>query len=80
MAVYYTKQIASALHYAHTNQLIHRDVKPENFLLGADYEVLLADFGIASLAHSSKSLSTQEVAGTVAYMAPEQIEGKPAQS
>ena len=46
----------------------------------ASYEVLLSDFGVASLAHSSKSLSTQEVAGTIAYMAPEQIEGKPRQA
>ncbi|HEX7736201.1 MAG TPA: serine/threonine-protein kinase [Ktedonobacteraceae bacterium] len=80
MAVYYVKQVASALQHAHNNQLIHRDVKPENFLLGANYEVLLGDFGISSLAHSSKSLSTQEVAGTIAYMAPEQIEGKPRQA
>ena len=40
-------------------------------------EVLLSDFGLAALAHSSGSLSTQEAMGTLAYMAPEQIEGHP---
>jgi serine/threonine protein kinase len=73
----YVKQIAAALQYAHLEKLIHRDVKPENMLLGPNNEVLLSDFGIATVARSSRSQSTQEMAGTVAYMAPEQIRGKP---
>src|SRR5437016_1131976 len=71
------KQMADALQYAHEQKFIHRDVKPENMLLGRREEVLLSDFGIATIAHSSGSLSTNEAVGTLAYMAPEQIEGHP---
>ena len=73
----YVKQLAAALEYAHEQKFIHRDVKPENMLLGRQEEMLLSDFGLAVLAHSSASLSTQEVIGTLPYMAPEQIEGHP---
>src|SRR5258708_25804835 len=77
LVVSYVKQIADALQYAHEEKLIHRDVKPENMLLGRRNEVLLSDFGIALVAQNSRSQRTQEAIGTVAYMAPEQIQGKP---
>lgn len=73
----YVKQVADALQTAHDEKLIHRDIKPENMLLGRRNEILLSDFGIALVAQSSRYQNTQEVAGTVAYMAPEQIQGKP---
>src|SRR6266851_2913567 len=77
--VSFVKQVAAALQYAHEQKLIHRDVKPENMLLGRREEVLLSDFGIATIAHSTDSLSAsgQGAVGTIAYMAPEQIEGHP---
>ncbi len=75
--VAYVTQIAQALAYAHTNKLIHRDVKPENMLLSADGSVLLSDFGIVATAHSTASMKTIDATGTVAYMAPEHIKGQP---
>src|SRR2546430_2925198 len=75
--VNYTKQVAEALQYAHEKKLIHRDIKPENMLLGRNNEVLLSDFGIAIITQSSRYQVTQEAAGTITYMAPEQIQGKP---
>src|SRR5438876_6622650 len=73
------KQVADALQYAHEQKFIHRDVKPENMLVGRRQEVLLSDFGIATIAHSTSSLnaSAEGTSGTLAYMAPEQIEGHP---
>ncbi len=75
--VSYVKQVAEALHYAHGQRLIHRDVKPENMLIGRRNEVVLSDFGIASIAHSTSSMTAQASIGTVPYMAPEQIQEHP---
>ena len=73
----YVKQVANALQYAHDAKVIHRDVKPENLLLGRQNEILLSDFGIAVVAQSTFTQLTQEMTGTIAYMAPEQLQAHP---
>ena len=69
--------MAEALGYIHSQKLIHRDVKPENMLLGPRNEVLLTEFDLAIISQSSRSQQTQEAVGSVTYMAPEQLKGKP---
>ena len=75
--VSYVTQVASALQYAHEDRLVHRDVKPENMLIGGQNQILLSDFGIATIAHGTSSQSVETMAGTIPYMAPEQIQGHP---
>jgi serine/threonine protein kinase len=77
VVVNYTKQIADPLQYAHDQKVIHRDVKPQNLLLGPHNDILLSDFGIATVSESSRLANKQDIAGTAVYMAPEQFKGQP---
>jgi serine/threonine-protein kinase len=70
------RQLASALHCAHTHGVIHRDVNPSNVVLGPQGEVKLMDFGLA--VESGGDADAEPVGmGTPGYMAPEQVTGEP---
>ena len=73
----YIQQIADALEYAHSEHIVHCDIKPDNILLAQDGRLLLSDFGIAQVVHTTLPNTTRGPAGTPEYMAPEQFLGKP---
>jgi tetratricopeptide (TPR) repeat protein len=72
-----TEAIASALDYAHSKGVIHRDVKPTNILFRSDGTPVLTDFGIARVLDTTQLTASASLTGTPAYMSPEQANGQP---
>ena len=69
-------QLVSALYYLHSNRILHRDMKPQNILIGKGGKIKLCDFGFARTMSSSTFVLTS-IKGTPLYMAPELVQEKP---
>lgn len=75
-AVGYAVQIGEALQEAHAKGIVHRDVKSENIMINSKNQIKVMDFGLAKLRGSVKLTKSSSTTGTLAYMAPEQIQGQ----
>jgi hypothetical protein len=71
------RQVLEGLRAAHALGIVHRDIKPANMLLTRSGQVKIADLGLAVIPGSESERSAQSIAGTAAYMAPEQAQGSP---
>ncbi|HXX63237.1 MAG TPA: serine/threonine-protein kinase, partial [Bacteroidota bacterium] len=79
-AVGYAIQACEALHEAHANGIVHRDIKSENLMVTSRDRLKVMDFGLARLKGSTRLTKPHSTLGTLAYMAPEQIQGGEADS
>src|SRR5690606_39867325 len=69
------KQLPSAITHAHQNQIVHRDIKPQNILIDHNGHVMITDFGIALALSATSITQTNSVLGSVHYLSPEQARG-----
>lgn len=74
-AMFYFRQIMSAMQYCHTFNICHRDLKPENILLNSKNQVKIADFGMAAL-HQSEGHRLETACGSPHYAAPELLKNR----
>lgn len=78
-SVVLTERVARAIHHAHDQGIVHRDIKPGNLLLGSDGMVKVSDFGLARNFEKDATITkSQAILGTPAYMAPEQARSEEA--
>jgi eukaryotic-like serine/threonine-protein kinase len=70
------QQVCNAVHFAHSRRVVHRDVKPDNVMIGAFGEVYLLDWGIALRLDSPEDVASKALVGTPAYLAPEMLDGR----
>ena len=68
-------QVADALDYAHRQGVVHRDIKPSNLLLDSQGNVWVTDFGLAKLLEGEELSRSQDVVGTLRFIAPERFRG-----
>ena len=69
-------QVAEALGYAHSRGVLHRDIKPANLMLDGTGRVWVTDFGLCKLSEAEGLTMSQDLVGTMRYMAPEQMSGQ----
>ncbi|WP_182867176.1 serine/threonine-protein kinase [Stieleria mannarensis] len=69
-------QVADAIHYAHSQGVLHRDIKPSNLMIDPGGTVWVTDFGLATALQQDQPVDRNDIAGTLRFMAPEQLSGK----